>query len=34
MQVSPVKQLKLWYNRPAEKWDAEALPIGNGGMGH
>ncbi|WP_221269424.1 glycosyl hydrolase family 95 catalytic domain-containing protein [Mucilaginibacter sp. X5P1] len=27
------KPIKLWYNRPAEKWDAEALPIGNGRMG-
>jgi len=24
--------LKLWYNRPAEKW-TEALPIGNGSLG-
>ncbi len=24
---------KLWYNQPAEKWSAEALPIGNGRMG-
>ena len=24
--------LKLWYDRPAEKWE-EALPIGNGRMG-
>ncbi|MGZ3754050.1 MAG: glycoside hydrolase family 95 protein [Mucilaginibacter sp.] len=29
----PVQQLKLWYTQPAEKWDAEALPIGNGRMG-
>jgi len=26
-------QLKLWYKQPAVKWDAEALPIGNGRMG-
>ncbi|RYG18316.1 MAG: glycoside hydrolase family 95 protein, partial [Chitinophagaceae bacterium] len=24
---------KLWYQQPAEKWEAEALPIGNGRMG-
>ncbi len=24
---------KLWYSKPAEKWEAEALPIGNGRMG-
>lgn len=24
---------KLWYQKPAEKWDAEALPIGNGRLG-
>jgi alpha-L-fucosidase 2 len=27
------KQLTLWYNQPATKWEAEALPIGNGRMG-
>jgi alpha-L-fucosidase 2 len=26
------KQLKLWYNKPAEKW-MDALPIGNGSLG-
>jgi alpha-L-fucosidase 2 len=26
------KQLKLWYNKPAEKW-TDALPIGNGSLG-
>ena len=25
-------QLKLWYNKPAQKW-TEALPIGNGRLG-
>lgn len=25
--------VKLWYRQPALKWDAEALPIGNGRMG-
>ncbi|MBV5314049.1 MAG: glycoside hydrolase N-terminal domain-containing protein [Prolixibacteraceae bacterium] len=25
--------LKLWYTQPAQKWSAEALPIGNGRMG-
>lgn len=24
---------KIWYQKPAEKWDAEALPVGNGRMG-
>ncbi|MEJ5992927.1 glycoside hydrolase N-terminal domain-containing protein [Pedobacter sp. Du54] len=24
---------KLWYQQPAEKWESEALPIGNGRMG-
>jgi alpha-L-fucosidase 2 len=26
------QELKLWYNKPAEKW-VEALPIGNGRLG-
>jgi alpha-L-fucosidase 2 len=37
--ISPFKawsqensQLKLWYDKPAEKW-VEALPIGNGRLG-
>lgn len=25
--------VKIWYAEPAQKWDAEALPIGNGRMG-
>ncbi len=25
--------IELWYQQPAKKWDAEALPIGNGRMG-
>jgi len=25
--------LKLWYKQPAKKWEAEALPVGNGRMG-
>ncbi len=32
-QANPGKPLKLWYRQPAIKWDAEALPIGNGRMG-
>ena len=24
---------KLWYKQPAQKWSADALPIGNGRMG-
>ena len=27
------KGIKLWYTHPAQKWSAEALPIGNGRMG-
>lgn len=25
--------IKIWYKKPAEKWSAEALPIGNGRLG-
>jgi len=25
--------MTLWYDKPAEKWEAEALPIGNGRIG-
>jgi alpha-L-fucosidase 2 len=28
-----IHQDELWYTKPALKWDAEALPIGNGRMG-
>lgn len=31
--VSQNHDLKIWFNQPAQKWDAEALPIGNGRMG-
>jgi alpha-L-fucosidase 2 len=24
---------KLWYDKPAERWEQEALPIGNGRLG-
>ncbi|HUH47435.1 MAG TPA: glycoside hydrolase N-terminal domain-containing protein, partial [Arenibacter sp.] len=27
------KELRLWYDQPAESWMTEALPIGNGYMG-
>ena len=27
------EDLTLWYNQPAQKWSAEALPIGNGRLG-
>jgi hypothetical protein len=27
------KGIMLWYTQPAQKWSAEALPIGNGRMG-
>lgn len=30
--VSPAKELKLWYSKPASIWE-EALPIGNGRLG-
>ena len=30
--VAQGQQLKLWYNKPAEKW-TDALPIGNGTLG-
>lgn len=29
---STLRELKLWYNQPAEKW-TEALPVGNGRLG-
>ncbi|MGD8781989.1 MAG: glycoside hydrolase family 95 protein [Ignavibacteria bacterium] len=32
VQAQSNSLLKLWYNRPAEKW-VEALPIGNGRLG-
>lgn len=25
--------LKLWYDKPAQKWESEALPLGNGRLG-
>ncbi|NMB38341.1 MAG: hypothetical protein GX994_02065, partial [Firmicutes bacterium] len=25
--------LKLWYDRPAQDWESEALPLGNGFIG-
>src|SRR4051812_322493 len=31
--ATDVKPVMLWYKQPAKKWDAEALPIGNGRMG-
>jgi alpha-L-fucosidase 2 len=31
-QTTSAQQLKLWYNKPAEKW-TDALPIGNGTLG-
>ncbi|MFT3738113.1 MAG: glycoside hydrolase N-terminal domain-containing protein [Breznakibacter sp.] len=31
-QLSQGHYMKLWYNRPAERWE-EALPIGNGRLG-
>jgi len=31
--VGASKKLRLWYDRPAQDWMTEALPIGNGPMG-
>lgn len=30
---SPAADLTLWYAQPAQKWSAEALPVGNGRLG-
>ncbi|MCH5178969.1 MAG: glycoside hydrolase N-terminal domain-containing protein [Prevotellaceae bacterium] len=30
---APSEKLSLWYNRPANNWTKQALPIGNGNMG-
>lgn len=27
------QELKLWYDKPAVKWEQEALPLGNGRIG-
>src|SRR6266545_3061384 len=27
------QRLDLWYNQPAEDWQSQALPIGNGRLG-
>ncbi|KPK76762.1 MAG: hypothetical protein AMJ79_05525 [Phycisphaerae bacterium SM23_30] len=29
----PLVRLCLWYDRPAEDWESEALPVGNGRLG-
>lgn len=26
-------EMKLWYEKPAARWEQEALPIGNGRLG-
>lgn len=31
--LSQNQGLKIWFDQPAQKWDSEALPIGNGRMG-
>lgn len=31
--VNASESPKIWFSQPAQKWDAEALPIGNGRMG-
>ena len=28
--TASASETKLWYNKPATKWEQEALPIGNG----
>jgi alpha-L-fucosidase 2 len=33
LNLKASEPLKIWFNHPAQKWDAEALPIGNGRMG-
>jgi len=33
VQAKQDESMKIWFNQPAQKWDAEALPIGNGRMG-
>src|ERR1700736_2343184 len=30
---APGQSLSLWYNQPAEDWQTQALPIGNGRLG-
>jgi alpha-L-fucosidase 2 len=30
---APASETKLWYDKPATKWEQEALPIGNGYLG-
>lgn len=32
LRSQDTSQLKLWYDKPAEKW-VEALPVGNGRLG-
>ncbi len=29
-QAVPAAELALWYDKPAARWEQEALPIGNG----
>ena len=31
--VPGASELSLWYDRPADSWEAHALPLGNGPMG-
>ncbi len=31
--VAQHEPMKIWFDHPAQKWDEEALPIGNGRMG-
>lgn len=30
---APAEPLTLWYRKPANRWESEALPVGNGRMG-
>jgi len=31
--ITHAAETKLWYDKPAERWEQEALPIGNGRLG-
>lgn len=33
VDAKPTESKRIWFSQPAQKWDAEALPIGNGRMG-
>ncbi len=31
--TASAQDLRLWYDKPARNWSAEALPLGNGRLG-